>query len=88
MDIQAKNKAGEICNSLIFDLTNLYSIYKTMELNFDSETYSLISRKDIPIKQKIAILLELLRREDPELDDQLRTHFFTITPIDEFVTAS
>jgi len=88
MDIQAKNKAGEICNSLIFNLTNLYSIYKAMELNFDSKAYNLISLKEIPIKQKIAILLELLRREDPELDDQLRTHFFTITPVDELVEAS
>lgn len=82
-----KNKAGEICNSLIYELNSLYSIYKNDDLVYDESAFNIISNKDLTAKQKMVILLELLRRSDPELDDQMRSHFFTLDPINEFIPA-
>lgn len=82
-----KHKAGEICNSLIYELNSLYSIYKNGDLVYDESVFDIISNKEISAKQKMVILLELLRRSDPELDDQMRNHFFTLDPINEFIPA-
>ena len=85
MVLSIDQKSFEISNALIEDLAELKEIYEKIELTHDKDLSKILENNSIPVKKKIAVMIELLRRTDVEFDHQLRTYLFTLTPVNEMI---
>lgn len=85
MVINSEQKSFEISNSLQQEFEDLCKIYRQIELADSKEISKLLENDSNPSKKRIAVMIELLRREDAELDHQLRNYLFTVTPVSEMI---
>lgn len=85
MVLESEQKGYEISNSLLHELVSLKEIYEKVELGGDEGISEILENNSIPTKKKIAVMIELLRRSDAELDNELRTYLFTLTPVNEMI---
>lgn len=85
MVINSEQKSFEISNSLQQEFEDLCKIYRKIELADRKEVVKLLENDSNPSKKRIAVMIELLRREDAELDYQLRNYLFTVTPVSEMI---
>lgn len=85
MLLESDQKGYEISNSLLHELVGLKEIYEKIELEENEDISKMLENNSIPAKKKIAVMIELLRRSDDELDHQLRTYLFTLTPVNEMI---
>lgn len=85
MVLESEQKGYEISNSLLHELVSLKEIYEKIELGKDEGISGILENNSIPTKKKIAVMIELLRRSDAELDNELRTYLFTLTPVNEMI---
>lgn len=85
MVLEKSQKSVEISSSLLDELMALKEIYEKIELEKDKENAEILENNSISTKKKIAVMIELLRREDIAFDHQLRTYLFTLTPVNEMI---
>ncbi|MCM8539062.1 MAG: hypothetical protein NE328_02225 [Lentisphaeraceae bacterium] len=85
MVLENSQKSFEISNSLLQEMVDLKEIYERIELEKDKEISEILENNSISTKKKIAVMIELLRREDGQFDHQLRTYLFTLTPVSEMI---
>ena len=85
MVLENSQKSFEISNSLLQEMVDLKEIYERIELEKDKEILEMLENNSISTKKKIAVMIELLRREDGQFDHQLRTYLFTLTPVSEMI---
>ena len=85
MVLENAQKSFEISNSLLQEMVDLKEIYEKIELEKDKEISEILENNSISTKKKIAVMIELLRREDGQFDHQLRTYLFTLTPVSEMI---
>lgn len=85
MVLEKSQKSFEISSSLLHELQDLKETYEKIELENDKQVTEILENNSISTKKKIAVMIELLRREDVEFDYQLRKYLFTLIPVSEMI---